>query len=179
MPLPLAPLGPGTALAMALLTLVMPPAQAAPGAHQHGVVTLEVAIDGAELSLGLRAPLDDLIGFERAPRTPAERQAAAELLRRLRAPGALFEPTAAAGCTLAAATVQAPVLEGGPADPDHAELSADYRYTCAQPKALRGLKHRLFAEFRRIARIEAAVAGPRGQGQHKLKRPADTLVWPQ
>lgn len=162
-----------------LLGLALPAAQAAPGAHQHGVVTLEVAIDGAELSLGLRAPLHDLIGFERAPRTAAERQAAAELLRRLRAPGALFEPSTAAGCTLAAATVQAPVLEGGAAEADHAELVADYRYQCAQPQALRGLKHRLFADFRRIARIEVAVAGPRGQAQHKLKRPADTLSWSQ
>lgn len=171
---------PRAALLLALiLPFALPPAGAAPGGHQHGTVRLEVAIDGPVLVLGLRAPLDDLVGFERAPRTAAERRAAAELLRRLRAPGALFVPTAEAGCTLASVTVQAPVLEGGPVDEDHAELTADYRYTCVQPQALRGLNHRLFADFRRIARIEGVLAGPRGQTQQVLKRPAATLNWPR
>ena len=38
-------------------------------AHVHGAVQLEVALDGPTLSIALEAPLDSLLGFERAPRT--------------------------------------------------------------------------------------------------------------
>ena len=64
----------------------------------------------------MEAPLDNLLGFERAPRTDSERKAAAEVLARLRNPNqgkALFSADAAAQCTLSKADVQAPVLEPG------------------------------------------------------------------
>ena len=99
----------GTAAWVAALTL---PVQAAPAAHEHGVARLSVAVDGRTLSVELDAPLDGLLGFERPPRTDAERKAAADLLQRLRDPAALFRPDAAAGCSAGAVTVSAPGAVG-------------------------------------------------------------------
>ena len=43
--------------------------------------------------MALELPLDSLLGFERAPRTDAERKAAADVLARLRSGGTLYVPT--------------------------------------------------------------------------------------
>lgn len=147
-------------------------------AHEHGVLKLDVAIDGNKLSIEMEAPLDNLLGFERAPRTDAERKAATDVLARLRSPDKgtpLFVPDAAAQCTLGKAEVEAPVLEPGakPAAKDeHADLDASYEFTCAKPDELRTLEIGLFDAYKRTQRIDVQVAGPKGQAKVTLKRPA-------
>jgi hypothetical protein len=149
-------------------------------AHEHGAVKLDVAIDGAVLTVLMEAPLDNLLGFERAPRTDAERKAAAEVLARLRSPGALLAADAAAQCTLSKAEVQAPVLEpvpgAKPAPDEHADLDASYTFTCARPAELRALQLGLFDAYKRIQRIDVQVAGPQGQSKLSLKRPARSVT---
>ncbi len=153
-------------------------AWAAGKAHEHGVVKLDVAIEGNKLSIAMEAPLDNLLGFERAPRSDAERKAAADVLTRLRSPnkGApLFALDAAAQCTAGKAEVQAPVLEPG-AKPEtkdgHADLDARYDFTCTKPEALRTLDVGLFEAYRRIQRIDVQVVAAKGQAKVTLKRPA-------
>lgn len=147
------------------------------GAHQHGVGRLEVAVEGASLEIRLMSPLDNFLGFERAPRNERERAAAAALLKRLREAKGLFSLSAAAGCTLAGAEVEAPVLEGGRDQDGHADLSAEWRYTCAQPERLTGLRVNLFREFPRLRTLEVAVAGPRGQRGARLSARSPDLIW--
>jgi hypothetical protein len=162
------------------------PSHAGPGhAHEHGKVVLELALDGPQLTIELEAPLDSLLGFERAPRTDAERKAAAQVLARLRQPGGavpLLAPDPAAQCQWVSATVQAPALEtpaaGASGGDGHADVVASYQFTCAQPGALQNLDVGLFDAFRRIQRLDAQVAGPRGQHKISLKRPARSLkLW--
>lgn len=153
-------------------------ATAAGKAHEHGVLKLDIAVEDGKLSIELEAPLDSLLGFERAPRTEAERKAASEVLARLRNPtqGApLFAADAAAQCRLARAEVRAPVLEpgSGPAPAgDHADLDASYEFSCAKPAELRTLDVGLFEAYRRAQRIDVQLAGPQGQAKATLKRPA-------
>lgn len=153
-------------------------AWAAGKAHEHGALKLDVAIDGNKLTIDMEAPLDSLVGFERVPRTDAERKAAADALARLRSPDKgtpLFVPDAAAQCKLGKAEVQAPVLEPGakPAAKDeHADLDASYEFTCAKPDELRLLEVGLFDAYKRTQRIDVQVAGPKGQAKVTLKRPA-------
>lgn len=153
-------------------------AWAAGKAHEHGALKLDVAIEGNKLTIEMEAPLDNLLGFERAPRTDAERKAAADVLARLRSPDKgtpMFILDAAAQCTLGKAEVQAPVLEPGakPAAKDeHADLDARYEFTCAKPDALRTLDVGLFDAYQRTQRIDVQVAGPKGQAKVTLRRPA-------
>lgn len=151
---------------------------AAGKAHEHGALKLDVAIEGNKLTIAMEAPLDNLLGFERAPRTDGERKAAADVLARLRSLDKgtpLFAADAAAQCTLSKSEVQAPVLEPGakPAAKDeHADLDATYEFTCAKPDELRTLDVGLFDAYKRTQRIDVQVAGPKGQAKVTLKRPA-------
>jgi len=167
-------------LTLIALGLVACPAWAGK-AHEHGVLKLDVVIEGNTLSVALESPLDSFLGFERAPRTAAERQAGADLLARLRSPdkGApLFTADAAARCTLSKALVRAAVLETATqaaakaGHAGHADLDADYTYTCAEPGQLKSLELGLFDTFGRLKRIDVQVAGPQGQFKLTLTRPA-------
>ncbi|MDP1650635.1 MAG: DUF2796 domain-containing protein [Rubrivivax sp.] len=162
-------------LLMALM--LTSPAHAAGGrAHEHGVVRVDVAVQGDSFTVNLDAPLDSLLGFERAPRNDKERQAVDEVLARLRSGAGLFDADAAAQCTLGKAEVSAPVLEAGAAAMGgHADIDAGYELRCAQPAQLRTLDLGLFEAFRRIQRIDVQVAGARGQVKATLKRPARSV----
>jgi hypothetical protein len=147
-------------------------------AHVHGSATLQVAVEGRALTLTFLSPLDGLLGFERAPRTAKEKAAAADLMARLRKPEAWFVPTQAASCKLASTRISAPVLEAGATAADgHAELSAEYTYRCEHPEALHGLEVKLFDSFRRLRRVQAEVAGPKGQSAATLTPARRQLSW--
>lgn len=54
------------------------------GAHEHGVATLGVAVDGALMTVDLAVPAASVFGFERAPRTNEEIASMTASLERLR-----------------------------------------------------------------------------------------------
>ena len=143
------------------------------GVHEHGVIKLDVAMDGSLLTLQLEAPLDSLLGFEHRPRTEAQRQAADAVLKRFNDGASLFQPSAAASCTFRKSTIDANALQPNPeAKPgEHADLGAIFEFQCAQPDKLRDIDVALFDAFKRIQRINAQVIGPKGQAQRILKRP--------
>ena len=143
------------------------------GVHEHGVVKLDVAVDGSLLTLQLEAPLDSLLGFEHRPRTQAQRQAALAVLKRINDGASLFQPSTAALCTLSKSTIDAEALQPNPAAKpgEHADLDAIFEFQCAQPDKLRDIDVALFDAFKRIQRINAQVIGPKGQAQRTLKRP--------
>ena len=145
--------------------------------HQHGVAKLEVTIAGTELKLRLDTPLDNLLGFEHAPRTAAQRAAAQRLLERLRQGDELFQPTLAAACRMQRVEITAPVLQGAASVKDHADLQAEWHFACAELKRLTGLRVNLFADFPRLKRLDAAVAGPHGQSSKRLTTRMPDLAW--
>ncbi len=55
------------------------------GAHEHGVLRLGFAVDGARLTLDLEAPGDAVFGFEHAPGSDEERAKVRSALERLQA----------------------------------------------------------------------------------------------
>jgi hypothetical protein len=144
-------------------------------AHEHGAMKVDIAVEGAQLSIDVQMPLDSVVGFERAPRTDAERKSAAAALARLRAGADLFKPNVEARCTPASTNVEAPVLEPGaksPASSEHADLDATYVFQCAQPAQLATLDVSIFDAFKRVKQISVQVAGPKGQSKVVLRPPA-------
>lgn len=73
-------------------------------AHVHGVVQLDVAVDGADVVVQLTAPQSDITGFERAARTDAEKQTVTDAVAKLKLPE-LFAINTAAGCELASTDI--------------------------------------------------------------------------
>ena len=162
-------------LAIAVLALAAGAASAQHRAHVHGEAMLRIAVEGAMVAIELEAPLESLIGFERAPRTAAERTAVAALRARFAKPGELFVLDAEARCTVTASELSAPSLDGKPAEGDHAELTATVTATCALPAKLRTLDVRLFADHPNLARIRVEAVGPGGATRRELRRGATTV----
>lgn len=69
-------------------------------AHVHGAWELFAALDEKQLSITVKAPLIDIIGFEHTPSTTEERIAIREMQGRLAEPQAFFELDKSAQCTL-------------------------------------------------------------------------------
>jgi hypothetical protein len=148
-------------------------------AHVHGVATLDVAIEGERVTLEFSTPLDNLVGFERAPRTDKEKARVAEALARLGKPEDLFVPSAAARCKPGPVKIDAPVLDAPGKAPkgEHASLTAAMEFRCEQPQKLGDLRVMLFDAFPNVKRIDARVAGAKKQSSARLTSGNRTLSW--
>lgn len=160
-----------TLAAVPLLAALAASCPAAERPHQHGVVRLDVAVDARRITLMLDSPLDSLVGFERAPRSDAERAQLDAALARLRAADTLFVIGGAAQCTLAKVDISS-------AEPDadgHADIEATITFDCADARRAAAVDMALFESFPRIQRIEVQAVTPKGQFKATLKRPAARL----
>ena len=183
--LPLRPLGLLEVLGLAALLAAAPTQAAQP--HEHGVARLDVAVDAGRVSIQLDTPLDNLLGFERAPRTDAEREKVAAVLTRLRAGESLFRVDAAAGCTLAKVELVSALLElelgkagavsqaSIPAS-DHADLSGVFEFHCKNGARAGFVEVGLFEAFPALKRIELQVVTPKGQLKAVLRKPASRVA---
>ena len=159
-----------------------------PGAHAHGQAELRVAVDGNQLEVTLESPLDNVLGFERAPRNDKERSAVRAMALKLRQAQTLFVPTPEARCTLAsvqiASAVLAPQLLGEAssattpgANPDgHADLDATFQWRCTEPAQLTSLDVRLMQAFSGLRKLNVQVAGPRGQSAMQVSHGQRVVV---
>ncbi|MFC3606441.1 DUF2796 domain-containing protein [Stutzerimonas tarimensis] len=155
------------------------------GAHDHGVATLNMAIEGDTLVLELETPAMNMVGFEHQPTSDAERARVQDARERLAAPLELFNLPGAAGCELTEHRLDSPLFAGGrghsgdhgnehghthdhdpkqSAEHAHSDIEASYTFTCAQPAQLSGIDLTpFFAQFPQTERIVAQAIGPKGQ----------------
>jgi hypothetical protein len=156
-------------------------------AHEHGTARLDITVETGRITLQLEMPLDVLLGFERPPRSDAERQRADAAVARLRAAGGLFRIDAAAGCTLASVELASAALKlgaapaaarpvAGSAVDTHAEIDANISFTCQAGAQAGFIDTELFSAFDRLARLDVQVAGMHGQRQTTLQRPAKRVA---
>lgn len=144
--------------------------------HEHGAGKLNLVQDGPRLMIELELPLDTLVGFERAPRSPTERQAAQAALAHLGNPAALFRVTAPAPCEVAVSEIKAPVLEGAstPAG-GHADAWATYAVQCAGGVAPTRVEWPIFDTLPRLKRLDTQASLPGGQRKLRLT-PANRTI---
>jgi hypothetical protein len=171
------------------LTQAAPAGPASPASHVHGQVRLRVAIDGPTIVIGMSSPLDNLLGFERAPRDENEQKAVDGLVAQLRAADKLFAIDPVANCKLGPVTLHSAVLglDSGPgaagdasaASPGegHADLEGSFAFNCTNAIAAKYIELGLFDAFKDMRQIEAQISAPQGQFKRSLKRPATRLGW--
>ena len=87
-------------------------------AHVHGQIRLDVAIDGPTVVIDMESPLDNIVGFERAPKTAAEKKTAEDAIAQLRAADKLFVVDPAANCKLGPVDLRSSALGLGNPDPN-------------------------------------------------------------
>lgn len=96
------------------------------GAHIHGLAQLALALDGQTLSIELESPLYNLLGFEHAPETDAQKETVKAAQESLSDPSSLFRFNAGAACTPDATEPVA--LMSGETDEDHHDHDADHSH---------------------------------------------------
>ncbi len=140
-------------------------------AHEHGHVTLQVAVDGESVEMILEAPGADIVGFEHSAETDEQKAAVQEAMADLADPMALFILPEAAGCTGEAAEVE--LHQEG----DHNAFEVEYSLTCTDPAALTEIETRFFELYPSVEEIEVEYATPAGQGAGELE-PGEALPLP-
>jgi hypothetical protein len=166
-----------------------------PGAHAHGVAELRIVVDGPQLEVELETPLDNVLGFEHAPRTDKQRAAVRAMAMKLRQPQ-MFRPTPAARCQSASTKIESAVLPPAllgestsmpPADAAtkpaagqedaHADLDASFTWRCAVPADLKGLEIGLLQGFPRMQQVNVQIVGPKGQSAKRLTAGQRSVSW--
>jgi len=158
-------------------------------AHEHGTSTLNIAFDGGTLMMELEAPGADIVGFEHAAESDANRAAIEAAEATLSDPASLFVLPAAAGCTLASADAH---LAGEDhdhahgedhdhshdetAEGTHSEFHAEYSFDCANPAAVTTIGFGFFDAFPGAQKVEVQVVGPNGASAFEVDRAAPTLA---
>ncbi|WEK09392.1 MAG: DUF2796 domain-containing protein [Candidatus Pseudomonas colombiensis] len=154
------------------------------GAHEHGVARLNAALDGKNLELELESPAMNLVGFEHAASTDADKAKVAAARVQLEQPLALFSLPKGAGCVVAKQELESPLFGDKPDADDHdhddddhdedadghehhhehSEIHAHYQFTCATPAALKNLDlGQVFKTFPATQKIQVQLIGPSGQ----------------
>ena len=166
------------------------------GAHEHGVARLNAALDGKNLELELESPAMNLVGFEHAASTDADKAKVAAARAQLEQPLALFSLPKAAGCVVAKQELESPLFGDKPDADDHdhddddhdedadghehhhehSEIHAHYQFTCATPAALKNLDlGQVFKTFPATQKIQVQLIGPSGQQGVEATATAATL----
>ncbi|WP_437882434.1 DUF2796 domain-containing protein [Pseudomonas sp. LRF_L74] len=159
------------------------------GKHEHGVASLNVALDGRTLEIELQSPAMNIVGFEHAATSDADKASAAAAKARLQKPLELFALSAAA-CTIQENQVKSPLFgdkaeahEHEHADEhehahEHADVDADYAFTCDKADALKTLDlSAFFLQFPATEKINVQLIGPSGQKGAQLTKTEPRLAF--
>jgi len=183
------------ALIPALVIAANTPALAQQHAHSHGRLSLNAAVDALSITIQMEVPLDNFLGFERAPRTDAERRLVADMVARLNAADKLFLPDPKAECVLSKVSLASAVLglgeqarqdqkpaqastaSAGKERQEHADIDVSVAFACPKASQARYVDVKLFDAFKRVRTIDAQVASGQGQFKRTLTKAAPRLAW--
>jgi len=133
------------------------------GAHVHGAAELDVVAEGKRLSITLESPADNLLGFEHAPKTPAETAKLQQVNAALKSAAKLFVPDAAGQCQAGSARITPPKFNQS----GHSEYAVEYQFSCASVPAMVGLP--LWQQFPKLKNVTVNLAVASGQKQLSLQ----------
>jgi hypothetical protein len=156
------------------------------GAHEHGRGTLNIAVEGAKVTMELETPGADIVGFEHAAKTSREKAAVEKAKAELMTPLSLFKLPAAAECRVTEASVEVEIgehdhdggeaakgSEGGKASAKgggHSEFHAQYTLECKAASSITAIEFGYFRAFAGAEKLEVNVITPKGQSKFEATR---------
>ncbi|MBC3807446.1 DUF2796 domain-containing protein [Undibacterium seohonense] len=149
-------------------------------AHVHGQAQLQLAIDESQAVLSFSSPLDNFLGFERAPKDEAEQEKVKQLLLQLQNPLLWIELSPAAQCQAGQIKLDSPVITGKQKTNDekkHGDLRFDLELQCKNPQHLRSLKAKLLQQYKGIHRLKVEVVHAGGQHAKTLQADEINMTW--
>ena len=165
------------------------------GAHVHGHGTLNIAIEDGRVSMELEAPGMDIVGFEHAASTDAQKSAVEKAKALLGKPLEVFALPASAGCKVASSEVAIEAEhhhdddkdhdhdakgEAGHDDHDHDhaghnQFRATYAFDCANAGELNAITFDYFKQFAGAQGLTVNVVTAKGQSKYEVARDKPTL----
>jgi len=150
-------------------------------AHVHGLLRLDIAIEGPSVVIEMDSPLDNIVGFERAPKTDAEKKTADDAIAQLRAADHLFRIDPASNCKLGPVKLNSAALGLAKSDADttegHADLDGSFAFNCTNAPTAKFIDVALFDAFKGVRQIDVQIVSPQGEFKRTLKRPNGHLTW--
>jgi len=174
------------------------------GAHVHGDSTLELAVEEDVVEMNLYSPGMDIVGFEYAARSGADRDAVEAAIRTMLVPENVVTLPEAAECRLTGARAYLDAGDHddeGDGDHDHADGKANghekhaegedhdheeaaghsafhmrYSFACEHPEALKTIGFPLFVRFGNAQKIAAQYVSDTGAGAAGIGRDAPELI---
>jgi hypothetical protein len=154
-------------------------------AHEHGAAQLNVVLDGKMLHLQLDSPAMNLVGFEHAAKSAADKAKVAAARSQLTQPQVLFGLNAG-DCNISKQEVESPLFAKDADshehehekshDSEHSDIHAHYSLDCQKPEELQQLDlGELFKRFPATEKIQVQLIGPNGQQGLELTPAQPTL----
>lgn len=164
-------------------------------AHEHGVASLNLVVDGNLVSLELDSPAANLVGFEHQPSSDEDRATIARVKATLERADSLFRFTADAGCALQQVDLHSPLFEQHAhaeehehehehehddhhehEHGEHADIEGRFDFACSAPDKLEALTLPLFNSFPALQRLQVQTIT--ASGQHGALLTADNPSLP-
>ncbi|WP_300729681.1 DUF2796 domain-containing protein [Pseudomonas sp.] len=152
--------------------------------HEHGVGSLNVALDGQTLELDLDGPSINLVGFEHIATTDADKAKVNAARKQLEDPHTLFSLPKAAGCTTEAQELESPLFDPAPEESTakgghhHSDIDVHYAFTCSKPDGLKSLDlAQFFKTFPGTHSLKVQLIGPSGQQSVVVTSKAPTVTF--
>ena len=152
--------------------------------HTHGDAELAVVLENGVVTIELDTPLYNILGFEHAPETEAQKTAVETAEAQLGRAEALFTFNAKADCAVKSAAKDVHLFEHddhsdhddhddhdehkGHDEDAHKDVILQYEFACKNSNALSNVSVNLFELFGELSEIDATYLGPTTQRQVKL-----------
>ncbi len=169
-------------------------------AHEHGVGTLDIAVDGNELEMEFQAPGADIVGFEYEATSAEDRKAIGDAVAMLTQPMELFVLPEAAECSVT--QIEAGIETEDDHDDDdhddeheedehddehaedkhdddeessHTEFHGEYSLECAHPEKITKIDFAYFEKFGAAREVEVQIVSSSGAQAFEVERDNPTL----
>jgi hypothetical protein len=155
-------------------------------AHEHGVASLNVAVEGNNIYIEFSSPAANVVGFEHHPRTHDQKDAVKDAVKKLQEGDALFILSSGSESKLVKSSVDTDIdkdadhhseSEHGHGEEEHhdqeehhdkehseaeeherhSEFEAQYHFVCKKPDRLSQIDVKLFGVFPGIEHIEVQL----------------------
>lgn len=166
------------------------------GAHEHGRGSLDIAMEGNRVSMEFKAPGMDIVGFEHAPSTRAQKATLSKAKQRLANPQELFALPASAECTVEEAKVtitsddddhghghgkdkrsssagsakSSDKKAASREEHEHGDFQAQYAFNCKSPGNLTSIEFGYFRAFARAQKLDVNLITPKAQTSFEVTR---------
>ncbi len=162
-------------------------------AHEHGYGILNIAIEGKQILMELRAPGTDIVGFEHAAKSDKDKVRVEAAEKSLSDPLVLFSLPGAAGCSVKSAEVEAEGALAGSHHEEkhghnddkhtnhgekeaHSEFHVEYVLTCSNISAITWIEFPYFERFPRAEVLKVNMITGKSQKAFEVKRNNPVIV---